>query len=33
MIGAIDTVDDSTLENNLIASHQVDFMSSALILA
>ena len=31
MIAAIDTVDGSTLEDNLITSHQVDCMSSALI--
>ena len=33
MIGAIDTVDGCTLWNNLIARDQVDFMSSALVLA
>ena len=31
MIAAIDTVDGSTLGDNLITSHQVDCMSSALI--
>ena len=31
MISAIDTVDGSTLGDNLITSHQVDYMSSALI--
>ena len=31
MISAIDTVDGSTLGDNLITSHQVDCMSSALI--
>ena len=31
MIAAIDTVDGSTLGDNLITSHQVDYMSSALI--
>ena len=31
MIAAIDTVDDSTLEDNLITSHQIDCMTSALI--
>ena len=33
MIAAIDTVDGSTLRDNLITSHQVDCMSSAFILA
>ena len=33
MIAAIDTVDGSTLGDNLITSHQVDYMSSALISA
>ena len=31
MISAIDTVDGSTLEDNLITSHQVDCISSVLI--
>ena len=31
MIAAIDTVDGSTLGDNLITSHQVDYMSSVLI--
>ena len=31
MIAAIVTVDGSTLRDNLITSHQLDFMSSALI--
>ena len=31
MIAAIVTADDSTLGGNLITSHQVDCMSSALI--
>ena len=31
MIDAIITVDGSTLGDNLITSHQVDYMSSALI--
>ena len=31
MMAAIDTVDGSTLEDNLITSHQVDYMSSAII--
>ena len=31
MIAAIDTVDGSMLGNNLITSHRVDCMSSALI--
>ena len=31
MIDAINTVDGSTLGDNLITSHQVDCMSSALI--
>ena len=31
MITAISTLDGSTLGNNLITSHQVDYMSSALI--
>ena len=31
MIAAIDTVDDSTLGDNLITSHQVDYMSSTFI--
>ena len=30
-MAAINTLDGSTLENNLITSHQVDYMSSALI--
>ena len=29
MITAINTLDGSTLEDNLIMSHQVDYMSSA----
>ena len=33
MIDAIITVDGSTLGDNLITSHQVDYMSSALISA
>ena len=33
MIATINTVDGSTLGVNLITSHQVDYMSSALILA
>ena len=33
MIDAINTVDDSTLGDNLITSHRVDYMSSALISA
>ena len=31
MMAAIDTVDGSTLEDNLITSHQVDYMSLAII--
>ena len=31
MIAAINTSDGSTLEDNLITSYQVDYMSSALI--
>ena len=31
MIAAIDTVDGSTLRENLIISHQVDCMFSALV--
>ena len=31
MIAAINTVDGSTLGDNLITCHQVDYMSSALI--
>ena len=31
MIAVIDTIDHSTLGDNLITSHQVDCMSSALI--
>ena len=31
MITAINTLDGSTLEDNLITNHQVDYMSSALI--
>ena len=31
MINAINTLDGSTLGDNLISSHQVDYMSSALI--
>ena len=30
-MAAIDTVDGSTLEDNLITSHQVDYLSSAVI--
>ena len=30
-MAAINTLDGSTLGNNLITSHQVDYMSSALI--
>ena len=33
MITTINTVDGSTLGDNLVASHQVDYMSSALISA
>ena len=33
MIDAINTVDGSTLGDNLITSHRVDYMSSALISA
>ena len=33
MIAAINTVDSSTLRDNLITIHQVDYMSSALIRA
>ena len=33
MIAAINTVDGSTLGDNLITIHQVDYMSSALIRA
>ena len=31
MISAIDTVHSSTLRDNLVTSHQVDYISSALI--
>ena len=31
MIPAIDTVHSSTLRDNLVTSHQVDYISSALI--
>ena len=31
MIAAINTADGSTLGDNLITSHQVDYMSSAII--
>ena len=31
MVTVIDTLDGSTLGDNLITSHQVDYMSSALI--
>ena len=31
MIATIETLDGSTFQDNLITSHQVDYMSSALI--